>query len=86
MYVHSRKVGFTIALSHTEEFPTVSLIKAGMVCQQVNRRDSFAPQILNSHIKQPPRNPLTTVILIGIDRAHIGSQVLPVVEVIFNHP
>lgn len=56
-----------------------------MVCNQIDRRNSFGLHVFHCDIKQLSRNSLTTVFLICIYRADIGRKVLSVMKIIFNH-
>ena len=37
VYIHSGHIRFSIALYHAQEIPTISFIKTGMICNQINR-------------------------------------------------
>jgi hypothetical protein len=55
-----------------------------MIRDKINRRDTFLLQIFNGHIQQAPCDPLAAIAFLRIDRADIGSQVLSVMEIIFD--
>mgnify|MGYP003297959558 CR=1 FL=1 len=85
MDIHSGHIGFPIALDHTQKFPAVALIEAGVVGHQIGRGNARLPQILHCHIQQFSGNALTAVAFLRIHGADIGGQIGPVVEVVFNH-
>ena len=50
--IHPCQIRFAVALYHAEEFPAVALIKAGMVGNQIGRRNALSPQIFHSHVQK----------------------------------
>ena len=52
MEIHSCHAGFAIALYHTQKLPAVSFIKAGMIRDQINRKNAFGFHILDNYIEQ----------------------------------
>lgn len=76
---------FSVTLYHTEKFPTVALIKSGMVGEQINRGDPVATQIFHGHIEQLPGDALAAVIRFRIHSANVGGEIFAVVKIIFNH-
>ena len=84
MDVHPRHLRLTVPLHHAEEFPAVALIKPGEIRDQIQGADASGAHVLHSHIEQPTGDPPAAAVCFRIDRADIRSQILAVMEVVFN--
>ena len=51
MDIHSCHIRLIISLNHTQKFPTISFIKTCMVCNQIDRSNSFRFHIFHNNIK-----------------------------------
>ena len=51
MDIHSCHIRLIIPLNHTQKFPSISFVKTCMVCNQINRSNSFGLHILHNNIK-----------------------------------
>ena len=85
MDVHPGHILFTIALDQAEKLPAVPFVKPGMICDQIDRRDTFGLKVIDCHIEQMPRDTYAAMIFFRIYSAHIRAQVFSVMEVIFNN-
>ena len=83
--IHSCHIGFTITLHHTQEFPSVFFVKTSVVGDQIDRRNTFRTQIFYCHVQQISCYALTAMAFFRVHGTDIGSQIRPIVEVIFNH-
>ena len=84
MDIHSAHFAFAVALNHAEAFPTVPLVEAGVVSDEVNGGDAFASQVGYDHVEKLAGDSLAAVGFLGVDRANIGGEILAVVEVVFD--
>ena len=82
MDIHSGHIWFAITLYHTQKLPTVSFVEARMVCNQINRGNSFELHICHDHTEQMTCNSFATIVLFRIDCADIWRKVFSVVKVI----
>src|SRR5699024_8741501 len=83
--IHSCHIRLIVPLNHTQKFPAVSFIKTLMICNQIDRSNSFRLHIFYNYIQQLSRDPLATIFLFRIYRTYIWFKVLPVMKIIFNH-
>ncbi len=51
MDIHSCHIRLIIPLNHTQKFPSISFVKTCMVCNQIDRSNSFGLHILHNNIK-----------------------------------
>ena len=65
-----------VALYHAEKRPAVTLIKASVVGDKIEGRNTLVAHILYHHVQQPSCNPLSAISFLGVDRADIGRQIL----------
>ena len=85
MDIHSYHIRLIISLNHTQKFPTISFIKTCMVCNQIDRSNSFRFHIFHNNIQQLSRNSLTTIFLFRVYCTYIWRKVFPVMKIIFDY-
>ena len=71
MNIHSGHIRLAISLYHTQKFPSVSLVKPRVICNQIDRRNPIEFQICYDHIQQMSGNALTAVVFFGVYGADV---------------
>ena len=71
--IHPGHIRFPVALDHTQKFPTVPLVKAHVVGDQIGGRNALAPQILHRHVQKLSGDALLPVTFLGVNGADIGG-------------
>ena len=56
-----------------------------MVCNQIDRSNSFRFHIFHNNIQQLSRNSLTTIFLFRVYCTYIWRKVFPVMKIIFDY-
>ena len=84
MEIHPAHAGLAVTLHHAQKFPPVPLVEAGVIRQQIERCNAVGAHILHHHMEQAPGDPVAAAVLLRIDGADVGGEVLPVMKIVFD--